>query len=202
MRFEELVVDGLDMFRYEFTASRYADFAAHVGSWRGDVLALPALAVPTRTVDELLSALTPPVAAQAPDAVDRQHLFDEWTAALAVPLSARVDRVEICARRDGDETQLLLIESPEPLPIGEDVTFRLWQLDGSGNATEVTTAALLDGSQCRALIVPHTSSPNAAMALPPGRYRVDFTINRSRLRAAAPDSDSQLRQQVSIDLEL
>lgn len=194
VRFDELVVDGLDAFRFEFTASRYADFAAHIGSWRGPVLALPALAAPERTPAELVSAIA--AGTGPPDAIGRQQLFDEWAAALAVPFSARVDRLEISARRTGDDTELLLLESPEPLPIGGDVTLTLWQLDGAGTETAVATAVLLDGSQCRALIVPD------APALPPGRYRAEFTIDRPRFRSAVPDGDSRLRQQASLDLVL
>jgi hypothetical protein len=169
VRFEELVVDGLDAFRFEFTTSRYHDFVAHFASRRGGVLPLPALTTPDSSVGELLSVLTSAVAlAEPPDAIDRQQRFDEWTAALAVPLSARVDRLEISARQNDDGTELLLLESPEPLPLGVDVAFTLWQLDSDGNETEVASVPLLDGVQCRALIVPYEPNSLTPLVLAPG----------------------------------
>jgi len=66
----------------------------------------------------------------------------------------------------------------------------------------VATAVLLDGGQCRALVVPCAPAPIGALTLPPGRYRVDLAIDRPRFRAATPDSDSRLRQHASIDLVL
>lgn len=201
VRFETLAVNGLDAFRFEFTASRYPDFIAHVRSWIGRVNALPALAPVTRTPGDLVAALIgSSPSADSSDAIDRQQQFDEWVAALAMPLTAHVDRVEISARTTATGAELLLIESPEPLPINRDVTFTLFEVDGNGNETEVATAALLDGALCRAVIVPYTQSPLGARLLASGNYRAQFTINRPRFRGAS--ADDRFRQDLSIMLTL
>src|SRR4029079_8576328 len=51
----------------------------------------------------------------------RQRLFDRWVGELAVPLSPTVEGLRFGAGAGGAGTQLLVLESPEPLPFSRDV---------------------------------------------------------------------------------
>jgi hypothetical protein len=51
----------------------------------------------------------------------RQRLFDRWVGDLAVPLSPPVDGLRLGSVAGAGGTQLLVLESPEPLPFSRDV---------------------------------------------------------------------------------
>jgi hypothetical protein len=120
-RCSALHVDGLDAYLLQLTTSRYAGFDEHIGSWDGLVPALPGdgAAVPAlraATAAEVTAAMAPDADPQL-----RQRLFDRWIAELAVPLSRAVDGLRLGVVAAGDGAQLLLLESPEPLPFSRDV---------------------------------------------------------------------------------
>ena len=117
-----LHVDGLDAHVGQFATSRYAGFVEHIQSWDGLLRSQPGdagtvAALRAATAAEITAAMAPEADPQV-----RQRLFDRWIGELAIPLSSReVDGVKlgICAATAG--TRLLLIESPEPLPLSRDV---------------------------------------------------------------------------------
>lgn len=121
----ELHVDALDAHATRTRTSRYATFEEHVRSWDGQVLPLPGdfAAVPGLLAD------TVPVLAELMtsdgDGQLRQRLFDEWVATLTLPLSTEVERVQLSAVREAAGVRLVLLESPEPLPLSRDVSLSM-----------------------------------------------------------------------------
>jgi len=185
---QSLSVDGVDTFRFEFDASRWPDFEAHVASFEGRVNALPELAPATRTIADLVTAIcTQPADA---DRFDTQRRFDDWIAALSIPLTVRVDHLEIGGRSTQQGVTLLMIESPEPFALGDDI-----QLTLTRHAAHVAIlcphVTMLDAAKCRALIVP-VDSTGAAATLAAGNYRFAFELARSRYRTSGADADSML----------
>ena len=178
-RFSSLRVDGLELYRYEFETSRYLDLAEHVGSFRGTVARLAPSPDALATVGDLVAAGVDPIA----DKLDRQRRFDAWVSGLALLLRAQVQRLEVSTRGD-----LLVIESPEPLPIGEDVTVALEHL-----TVAVPVATISNGDGTATLLVP-------AVPLVPGTYRLTFMLNRARYRGA--DAVGRLQQQASTEFTL
>lgn len=167
-KFRALRVDGLDAYRFELQVSRYDDFAAHIASFAGTVTPLSPLAPATATAAELEAAGAP---------------FAKWIAALALPLRAEPQRLEIGADPEG----LLLVESPEPL--GADVEVRLRQAGG-----DIAAAVIVDGDGRRLLIVP--AAPLS------GDVEIRFSVARDRYRAAMPDSDSAMSVSATLVVSL
>lgn len=193
-----LSVEGLDAFQFEFEASRWADFAAHVGSFDGRLKALPELAPATRTLQQLADAIAaPPTDA---DRLDVQRRFDDWASALAVPLTVRTDRLEISGRAEGQGVGLLLIESPEPFPVGEDIALTILKVEESGE-TAVAHRAMLDAGKTKALLVP-VSTAGAAITLSPGHYRLHFKLRRARYRAGGATADGVLSADAAVELDV
>jgi hypothetical protein len=199
MRVESLTVDGVDAFRFEFEASRWRNFGAHVASFEGRVKALPELAAASRTPEQLAAAIAG--AAGAADRLDAQRRFDDWIAGLSIGLTVRVERLEIGARTTPQGMTLLLIESPEPFAVGDEIRLTIWRQE-SGTETELAHLALLDGARCRALIVPVTSPAATATVLPSGRYRLQFELSRMRYRASGVNPDSVLSAEASVHIDL
>jgi hypothetical protein len=128
--FHTLVVEPLDAYRFEFQASRYVDFPAHIGSFGGEMAELDADAsgLATETAASLLAAMGTEIqAVMAPggDAEARQRLFDRWTTGLALPLRGRTSALQLTRLVRAGRTDLLLLESPEPLPFSRDVRVEL-----------------------------------------------------------------------------
>jgi hypothetical protein len=180
--FSTLTVDGIDAYRFEFTASRFDDFAAHIGSFGGTVTPLDFLAAPAKTIAQLLAA---------------QAKFEDWISELAMPLQTTVDRLTISAHKGTPGVDLLLIESPEPLPVGRDVSLGMFREAGGGFESIQPIIVFLDESQCRTLVIP-MGSGGVPIVLAPGGYRFGFRLDRVRYRAATPDTDSNLRTGASV----
>jgi len=130
--FASLQVRGLDLYAFPFAVSRFRSFGDHVGSWSGrlDIAAPDALGPgsTTATVGGLwASGAADVTAAMAPGApaAERERVFAAWTAALGLPLKDDVTALELTRVTDGDRTQALLIESPEPLDFTGEVTVGL-----------------------------------------------------------------------------
>lgn len=125
-----LVVEPLDAYRFEFQASQFADFPAHISSGPSEPgeLRLDASGLATETAASLLAATAADIdrlMAAGADPEERQRLFDRWTAGLALPLRTRTTRVELTRLVSADHTEALLLETPEPLPFGADVDVAL-----------------------------------------------------------------------------
>ena len=194
---DSLTVEGVDAFQFEFDASRWADFDAHVASFDGRLKGLPELAPPTRSPAQLAQAIAAPAADG--DRLDLQRRFDEWTAALSVPLTVRTERLELSARTDGQGASLLLIESPEPFPVGEDITLNIVRIEGA-TETQVPHRALLDAGKQKSLIVPISATTGEAVNLPAGEYRWTFALSRARYRGTG--ADRLLTAQASVEFAI
>jgi len=82
------------------------------------------------SVDALFSSSATQIAAAMKPGADpeqRQRLFDQWVGALALPLRRRPTGLHISSLKSGSNTDLLLLEGPEPLPFSKDVTLKIFQ---------------------------------------------------------------------------
>jgi hypothetical protein len=120
-RCSALYVDGLDAYVTQLTTSRYAGFEEHLGSWDGEIRPLPADAAAVPGLRAATIAEIPVVMTADADPQVRQRLFDRWVGELAVPLSPTVEGLRFGAVAGAAGTQLLVLESPEPLPFSRDV---------------------------------------------------------------------------------
>jgi len=129
-RCTRLSVTALDGYRVHFTASRYDDFAAHIGSHDGTygVVRPGDLGAPATSVAALLSETSADLAramTATADSAPRERLFARWVSDLALPLRTAPQRLSITRYDVGGATDLLIVESPEPLPLGGDVSLVL-----------------------------------------------------------------------------
>jgi hypothetical protein len=184
-RLASLAVDGLDAYRFEFATSRYDDFAAHIGSF-----------TTLTTVETFAPAEMSPAALMQEGAG-----FNRWAAALALPLRTDLDRLEIGVLRDGGDAVLLLIESPEPLPLGGDVALGLSRIADDESDTALPIRVIAAGGGRSALAVP-LDAAGLPTALPPARYRLRFTVDRTRYRATIADADSRLVAEATLSITL
>lgn len=123
----ELYVDALDAHATWAETSRYATFEEHVRSWDGLVGSVPG---DLATVPGLLAATAPEVTevmTRPGDGQLRQRLFDAWVSSLTLPLSIQVDRLRVSEveAEPAEGAQVLLLESPEPLPLSRDVSLQM-----------------------------------------------------------------------------
>jgi len=130
--FTSLVVESLDAYRFDFQSSRYINFEEHIGSFGGEVTAIPADAAgpgaTTNTVASLLTTTASEISTvmdSGADPEERQRLFDRWVGGLALPLRHHIKKMELSRLIKAGGIELLLLESPEPLPFSEDVTLTL-----------------------------------------------------------------------------
>lgn len=130
--FSRLVVEPLDAYRFQFLSSRFINFEEHIGSFGGEVTPIPVDAAgsgaATETVASLLTATATEIAAvmaAGADPEQRQRLFDRWVRGLALPLRRRMTGLELSRLVSDGNTELFLLESPEPLPFSEDVSLAL-----------------------------------------------------------------------------
>lgn len=125
-----LLVRGLDGYRFHVATSRYDGFAEHIGSFGGTVgVVRPGdLGSPTTTAAALLAATASEIAAAMSPGADtamRDRLLAQWLGGLALPTREATQRLELTRHQLGADTGVILVESPEPLPLGGDVTVRL-----------------------------------------------------------------------------
>lgn len=113
--FCSLHVDTVDAYGFQVATSRYTSFEEHLASWDGTV---QHLSVDTTGVPGLLAATDTEIdgVMAGGDSQLRQRVFDRWVAELAVPLQTRPQHLHL----SGD-ARLLVLESPEPLPVSRDV---------------------------------------------------------------------------------
>jgi hypothetical protein len=180
--FAGVIVDGLDMYRYDFVSSRYQSFQEHMDSFDGTLSALaPGAAggVPT-PVAAILSARSADIAAAMradADPQQRQALATDVVSALALPLRQRRERVTISRIVEASGTVGLLIEGPEPMPLSTDVTASLvhhvvihhWPPYGGENAYTARLARVR--FDARSISVPLSDAP----AFQPGDRLVRVT---------------------------
>ena len=126
-RFSSLAVTSVDAWRTHFHTSRYDDFATHIGSFGGSGGTLDAGGASANVADLLaqdsdaLAKVMTPVA----DSEARERLFGQWVGALALPLREAPRALTLTRWLDGASTQLLVVESPEPLAFSRDVSLNL-----------------------------------------------------------------------------
>jgi hypothetical protein len=133
-RFQSLSVEPLDGYRFYFQSSRYADFEAHIDSFEGETERISFGEIGQDDPDIVSSLLTQTEAEvdalMDPDAgvEERQRLFDRWAQDLVLPLAQDSKRLQL-TRLIGQDglTQLISLESPEPLAFSEDVSLVLKQ---------------------------------------------------------------------------
>jgi hypothetical protein len=126
-RIARLTVTALDGYRVHFTASRYDDFEAHIGSHDGSYAVVQPgdLGAPGPTVVALLAETSADIdraMTAGSDSAPRERLFARWVADLALPLRTEPRRLSIARYGAPGATDLLIVESPEPLPLGGDVS--------------------------------------------------------------------------------
>jgi len=130
--FASLQVNGVDMYQFRFTASRFTSFEEHIGSWSGRLDDLgPDLLGPgttTATVAQLwatssgdVTKVMDPGAAPA----DRERVFAGWTAGLGLATRDDVTALGLSRYVEEAQTRALLIESPEPLDFTADIAVAL-----------------------------------------------------------------------------
>ena len=129
-RFSSLTVEALDAWRGHFVSSRYDDFPVHVGSFEGTVGAIEdgAAGAPAMTVASLLtrdSARIGELMTPHADVEARERLFADWVATLALPLRQEPGALSLTRLVSGNATNLIVIESAEPLPFSRDVSLAL-----------------------------------------------------------------------------
>jgi hypothetical protein len=130
--FSAVSVDSLDLYRFDFSTSRYQSFAEHIQSWDGALLELAedAMGVSSAAISDLLTADTPAIATAMQITADpqaRQSLFQKWVTALALPLRQKPVALGISRWTSATGTQAFLIESPEPISFVREVSVALIQ---------------------------------------------------------------------------
>ncbi len=134
-----LRVAGLKAYEFSFQASRYRSFTDHIQSFDGN---LPLIepdalgATATETVGSLWTATADQIAelmAAGGSAEQRQRLFDRWTAGLVLPFAQNAEALEVSRYEDDAGVTALVIESPEPLDMIEEISVELQRrTDGDG----------------------------------------------------------------------
>lgn len=150
VRFRSIAVEGLDIYAFPFTTSRYRDFAQHIASFDGRLATIApdmlGAGSTTQTVGALWLATRDQVSAvmrPGVPAVERQVVFGQWSAGLGLPLVQAPDRLLISRLTSGGPTAAFLLESPEPIDFTEEVTATLEQRARErGGDTELIDAAL------------------------------------------------------------
>jgi hypothetical protein len=140
-KFHTLSIGGLPMYRFAARTSRYRTFADHIASYEGrtgdvDPVAIGVTAPPPGAVANLFASTSSRIAsvmtAQAEPAA-RDALFNEWIAALSLPLRSELSGIALTRYMLHGATRLLLLESPEPLPFSGDVKVTLASISGGGH---------------------------------------------------------------------
>ena len=201
-RFHELRVEPAEAYRFDFRTSRYRDFAEHIRSFPGKAAKLPQAGAGTATIASLLAAEPPgEVMNLSADPLRRQRRFDTWVGGLAIPLRNAVERVEVTWRPSAGGADLLLLESPEPISLAEDVTAVLESLLAGDVIVQIPVTALSDWSQNRALLLPLDSN-GAPAELASGTYRLRFNMDRQRFRSLSPDPAARVQGEGTIEFEV
>jgi hypothetical protein len=200
-RFGALRVDGLELYRFEATTSRYADLAEHVGSFSGTAPVFLPSGNETKTVAELLADDPGLLTGDPMDKLERQARFDRFASALALPLRRRVERLELSRRLTDDRTDVILLESPEPLPLGEDVSLSVARLVADPLVVLTPVVLLTNGDHTAAIVVP-MGFGGLPTQLAKATYRLRFTIDRPRYRSSATDTAARLQQEATLDVDL
>jgi hypothetical protein len=125
--FSAVSVDALELYRFDFSTSRYRSFAEHIQSWNGKLLELAegAAGAPSTPLAGLLASQGSAIAALMTPAADpqaRHSLFTAWVNSLALPLRQQPDSLCLSRWSGAEGTLALLLESPEPLPFSRDVS--------------------------------------------------------------------------------
>ena len=129
-KFSALSVDSLDLYRFDFSTSRYQSFAAHIQSWDGQLseIAESSAGATSTPLATLLAADLTTIANVMQEDADpqtRQALFTIWTGALGLPLVTQPTGVRLARWTAVDGTLAFVLQSPEPLSFTRDITASL-----------------------------------------------------------------------------
>jgi hypothetical protein len=186
--FSSLRVEGLELYRFRFSASRYRGFKDHIESIHAG--ADPAQPVVVPRLDPAEDLGTEPVTigsdvltaseVSSIDALEtrdeRQALFASILTRLGTPLRQELDRLALTRIVDSKGTAVLLLESPEPIVFQSEVQLAIQREDG----TAVPVKILGNATSTAALIVPTS---------PFGSQPLTLTFNLSRRRWATTSGE-------------
>lgn len=130
--FRSLELQGLPLYTFPFGISRYRSFASHIGSFGGQIDKLAPDMMGAGTTATTVATLLGTTHAAIPSTMraiasegERDVLFRRWVDGLALPLKQEVVALSIAAYTEGAGTELLLLETPEPLDFAGAVTATL-----------------------------------------------------------------------------
>jgi hypothetical protein len=124
--FNSLIVEPLDAYTFYFQSSRFIDFKEHISSFSGEVAKIPAEMLSLNEseispqIDGMIASI-PSVMNIEADLEKRQRIFDDLVKDLKLPLSCNIDRLKLSELISSRGPELILLESPEPLPFSKDV---------------------------------------------------------------------------------
>ena len=141
--FHNLIVQGLDMYHFPFTSSRFISFRDHIQSFTGRMDTLDGsemgAAAPVNVAMLYSNTRTQIQQVMQPGVEDlkRQAVFDAWQQVLALPLKDELTRLEISKFMSGSQTACFFLESPEPFDFSTEVEVTLSKrvMAGTGGRT-------------------------------------------------------------------
>jgi hypothetical protein len=132
VHFNDLRLQGLELYNFPFTTSHYASFHDHIQSWIGELAQVSVNALGAGTTTSTVSALWAATqadisTAMQPDAPasGRDAIFARWIRELGLPLQDDVTRLELSRFVVAGQTTCLLVESLEPIDFTAEVTATL-----------------------------------------------------------------------------
>ena len=148
--FKSLAVEGLTIYRYPVTLSRYTTFKEHVESFEGTLGTLrPDDLGPGTTSQDVTflwlkggSKSIPAAMAIDTDPALREGLFASWVKSLGLPFQDHVEGLDIARIVDGNgATTAFLIESAEPIDLVSEVSVQISEIAIERETTRFTLAA-------------------------------------------------------------
>jgi hypothetical protein len=198
--FSSLRVEGLELYRFRFTASRYASFKEHIQSIYGGADATKPLELPrldpakdlgvepvTIGVDVLTDAEVTAIDALE-TTEERQALFAATLTKLGAPLRQRCDRLSLTRVVDSKGKPVLLLESPEPIVFKAEVQLTVEQEGGAA----VPVRVLRNATSTAAIIV----APETPLGDKP--LKLTFSLSRERWPTTGGESAARYAEKASI----
>lgn len=130
-RFHQLTVQGITMYNFPFSVSRFTSFTSHIQSFDSQVDVVENDTMGESAVVNVSTLLTDTridiMKAMEPEASDlkRQEVFDVWQQALQFPLKDELNNLELSRYNIAGQTACFILESPEPLDFTEEVSLKL-----------------------------------------------------------------------------
>ncbi|MFF7976901.1 hypothetical protein [Streptomyces sp. NPDC007905] len=131
-RFSSLAVTGLELYRFSVPVSAFASFTDHIHSFGGRVATVVPDALGPGTSTSTVTALWASTGARvqavmhpSAAAADRQVLFERWARELGLPFQDELTELAVSELADAGRGHALVLESPEPLDLVEEVSVTL-----------------------------------------------------------------------------